>query len=65
MQHVGKLRENQKRITYTAMTRGKTTLSIYYTGSIPGYLEQAEAVTQAPKPAPDLKDLFPKKKGKK
>jgi superfamily I DNA/RNA helicase len=65
MQHLHKLRENQKRIAYTAMTRAKTTLSIYFTGKIPGYLEQAQVAVEAPKPKPQLRDLFPKKsKGK-
>lgn len=61
MENLHKLGENQKRIAYTAMTRGKTTLSIYYTGKIPGYLEQAKVAVEPPKPKPQLKDLFPKK----
>ena len=61
MQHLHKLRENQKRIAYTAITRAKTTVSIYFTDKIPGYLEQAQAVIEPPKPKPPLKDLFPKK----
>lgn len=64
MQHLHRLRENQKRIAYTAITRAKTTLSIYYTKRIPGYLEQAKVAVEPPKPRPHLKDLFPKK-GKK
>jgi superfamily I DNA/RNA helicase len=61
MQHLHKLREHQKRIAYTAITRAKTTVSIYYTGGIPGYLEQARASIESPKPRPPLEDLFPKK----
>jgi hypothetical protein len=61
MENLYKLGENQKRIAYTAMTRGKTTLSIYYTAKIPGYLEQAKVAVEPPKPKPQLKDLFPKK----
>jgi superfamily I DNA/RNA helicase len=64
MQNLHKLGENQKRIAYTAMTRGKTTLSIYFQGKIPGYLEQAQVAIEPPKPRPPLADLFPKKKGK-
>src|SRR5439155_446174 len=64
MQHLHKLRENQKRIAYTAITRAKTTVSIYFTGSIPGYLEQARAKIEPPKPAPPLAQLSPKKKRK-
>jgi superfamily I DNA/RNA helicase len=63
MQHLYKLGENQKRIAYTAITRAKTTASIYFTGRIPGYLEQAQAAVEPPKPKPALSDLFPKKKG--
>lgn len=61
MQHLYKLGQNQKRIAYTAITRAKTTVSIYFTGTIPGYLEQARVAIEAPKPKPPLKDLFPKK----
>lgn len=65
MQHLHKLGANQKRIAYTAMTRAKTTLSIYFTGRIPGYLEQAQVAVEPPKPKPQLQELFPKKsKGK-
>lgn len=66
MQHLHKLGENQKRIAYTAVTRAKTTVSVYFTGKIPGYLEQAQVAIEPPKPKPPLADLFPKKKkGKK
>ncbi|MDB6059252.1 MAG: helicase [Verrucomicrobiales bacterium] len=64
MEHLYKLRENQKRIAYTAVTRPKTTLSIYFTGRIPSYLSQAQADIEPPKPTPELSDLFPKKKAK-
>lgn len=62
MQHIHRLRENQKRIAYTAITRAKTTVSVYFTGKIPGYLEQAQVAVESPKPRPPLEDLFPKKK---
>jgi superfamily I DNA/RNA helicase len=65
MQHVHKLGENQKRIVYTAITRAKTSVGIYFTGKIPGYIEQAQAAVEPPKPKPSLAELFPKKsKGK-
>jgi superfamily I DNA/RNA helicase len=63
MQHLHKLGANQKRIAYTAITRAKTTVSIYFTDTIPGYLEQAQVAVEPPKPKPPLADLFPKKKG--
>jgi superfamily I DNA/RNA helicase len=66
MQHLYKLRENQKRIAFTAITRAKTTVSIYFAGGIPGYLEQAKVTIEPPKSKPPMEDLFPKKpKGKK
>ena len=62
MQYIYRLGENQKRIAYTAITRGKTTTSVYFTGKIPGYIEQAQVMVEPPKPRPPLKDLFPNKK---
>lgn len=62
MQHISRLGENQKRIAYTAITRAKTTVSVYFTGKIPGYYEQAQVAVEPPKPRPPLEDLFPKKK---
>lgn len=65
-QHIHRLGKNQKRIAYTAITRAKTTTSVYFTGKIPGYLEQAQVAVEPPRPKPSLKDLFPgKKKDKK
>jgi superfamily I DNA/RNA helicase len=60
MQHLHRLGENQKRIAYTAITRAKTSLCVYFWGKIPGYLEQAQATIEPPKPLPDLADLFPR-----
>lgn len=51
----------QKRLAYTAVLRGRTSVHVYYTGSIPGYLESAIARLSAPKPNPGLGDLFRKK----
>ncbi len=62
MQHIHRLGQNQKRIAYTAITRGKTTVSVYFTGKIPGYLEEAQVAVEPPRPRPPLEDLFPKKK---
>lgn len=61
LQHLHKLRSHQKRIAFTAVTRGKTTVTLYYTGTIPGYLEQAQVLVEPPKPKPPIEDLFPKK----
>ncbi len=48
----------QKRLAYTSILRGKTSVNIYYTKKIPGYLESAAAVLEPPKPAPNFEDLF-------
>ncbi len=63
MHNISKLREYQKKISYTGVTRAKTLLSIYWVGRIPGYLEQArEAVASGRKFPTAVKDLFPRKK---
>ena len=62
MQYIHRLGSNQKRIVYTAITRAQTTTSVYFTGKIPGYLEQAQVAVEPPKSSPLLEDLFPKKK---
>jgi superfamily I DNA and RNA helicase len=48
----------QKRLVYTAILRGRTSAKIYFTGSIPGYLESAIAKLSPPKPDPKLDSLF-------
>lgn len=48
----------QKRLTYTSVLRGRTAVAIYYSGSVPGYLESAVAQLEPPKPNPGLKSLF-------
>jgi superfamily I DNA/RNA helicase len=49
----------QKKLAYTAVTRAKTSLSIYSDAALPGYLEQAVAsVDPGPVKTPDLGDLF-------
>ena len=55
-------RDRQKRMSYTAITRAKTSLNLYSVAPLPGYL--AQAVYDAnPKPdPPDLDELF---KGKR
>jgi superfamily I DNA/RNA helicase len=65
MENIPRLGSNQKRIAYTAITRAKTTVSIYYTGTLPGYLDQARTVVEPPKPKPPLTDLFPKTRATK
>jgi DNA helicase IV len=48
----------QKRLAYTAVLRGRTSVSIYFSGSLPGYLESALAQLEPPKADPGLGELF-------
>jgi len=50
---------NERKLVYTAVTRAKTSLSIYNDGNLPGYLEQAIADCEPREVTPpDLADLF-------
>src|SRR5258708_33854924 len=51
----------QKRLIYTAILRGQTSVAIYFSGNIPGYLESAVAKLGPPKGKPGLRDLFKRK----
>lgn len=64
MENVPKLGPNQRRITYTAITRAKTSLGIYFTGRIPPYLEEGRAAIEPPPKKPSLSELLPGGKGK-
>lgn len=49
----------QRNLTYTAVTRTKTSLSVYHEGSLAGYFEKGLAACLLTKPAaPSLDDLF-------
>lgn len=48
----------QKRLIYTAVLRGKTSVRVYYSGHLPGYLTAALAVLEAPVADMDLDDLM-------
>lgn len=48
----------QKRLIYTGILRGKTSVQLYYSGHLPGYLGAALAVLQPPPQNPNLDDLF-------
>lgn len=48
----------QKRLAYTGILRAKTSASLYYTGSVPGYLDSAVALLAPPPDDAELKDLF-------
>ncbi len=48
----------QRRMMFTAITRAKTSLSIYYSEDLPGYLESALVAVKPPSGSPKLADLF-------
>lgn len=49
-----------RNMIYTGVTRAKTRLTVYHSGSLPGYLEKAIAKANPPAPPPQLKDAFGK-----
>lgn len=53
-----KMGPTQKRLAYTGILRAKTSVNVYYTGKIPGYLESAIASISPPPAEPELSDLF-------
>jgi len=52
----------QKSMSFTGITRAKTSLSVYSVGNLPGYLEGAFTALNPPSELPKLSDLF--RKGK-
>jgi len=48
----------QKRMSFTGVTRAKTSLSIYHQSSLPGHLERGLAAISPETGPPDLNDLF-------
>jgi len=49
---------HQRNLAFTAVTRTKTSLSLYYAGDIPGYLERALSSLQPLPDLPKLDDVF-------
>jgi superfamily I DNA/RNA helicase len=49
---------NQRNLAYMAVTRAKTSLSIYYSGSLPSFLDGAIEGIQPPSKLPQVKDVF-------
>jgi len=49
---------HQRRLAYMAATRAKTSLSIYYSGRLPGYFQGAIAQMNPATQLPDLSDIF-------
>jgi len=52
---------NQRKMAFTAVTRAKTTLSVYHCATLPGYLEEALDNVGPSKPLPTIKQVFGKK----
>lgn len=51
--------QTQRNLTYTAVTRAKTTLNVYHDDSLAGYFEKGLNACEKPKSGePNLKDLF-------
>jgi superfamily I DNA/RNA helicase len=48
----------QKKMSYTAVTRCKTSLSVYHDDPLPGYFEKGVQACSAPPAEPSLDDLF-------
>jgi superfamily I DNA/RNA helicase len=62
MDKVAKFRQKQRNMTYTAVTRAKTSLTIYHAGPLPGYLEKGlEGAKGTIIQPPKLSDLFKKR----
>jgi superfamily I DNA and RNA helicase len=51
-------RDRQKRMSYTAITRAKTSLNLYSVNPLPGYLEQAVYDANPEPGPPDLDAVF-------
>lgn len=60
-ENLKRLSQNRN-VTFTAVTRAKTNLSVYHTGALSGYFEQAIQTAQPPKPPAKLNDVFGKKR---
>ncbi|MGF6110389.1 UvrD-helicase domain-containing protein [Pseudomonas frederiksbergensis] len=48
----------QKRLIYTGILRGKTSVNLYYSGSVPGYIGSALRVLSPPPSDPNFGSLF-------
>lgn len=57
-EHIKSFRQYQKNVAYTSVTRAKTSLTIYYSENLPGYLEGALAKLQPLPDLPGLDDVF-------
>lgn len=58
MQGMSKMGDSQKRISYTAITRAKTVLAIYWMGKLPPHLQSVKAAFEPHNDKVDLEALF-------
>ena len=57
-EYLRNFRRLQRRMAYTGITRAKSALDVYYSATIPHYLEGAFAAIAPPATAPRIEDLF-------
>lgn len=55
---ISKMGAVQKRLLYTGILRGRTSVNLYYTGSMPGYVGSALRVQSPPAAEPEFASLF-------
>lgn len=55
---ISQMRATQKRLAYTAVLRGKTAVTLYFSGNMPGYLESSLRVLSPPVADPSFDSLF-------
>lgn len=53
-----KMGPTQKRLIYTGILRGKTSVHLYFSQKLPGYLEAALAILEPPRANPSFDELF-------
>lgn len=58
MEKIASLREHQKRVSYTAVTRAKSSLTLYYQGALPAFLAKAISSINGKNPRVPLENIF-------
>ncbi len=60
-EYIHRLGATQKKICYMGVTRAKTSLSVYYSGNLVGYFDQAHVNISRPREIPEIDGLFKSK----
>lgn len=55
---ISKMGPVQKRLLYTGILRGKTSVNLYHTGNVPGFIDSALRVLSPPVSDPNFSSLF-------